>query len=51
VGIFQDRLVSELRLAKAKTAEQGQAVLDRICLSITASIFPFHQQALDVRFS
>jgi hypothetical protein len=28
-GTFQDRLVSELRLAKAKTAEQAQAVLDR----------------------
>ena len=26
---FQDRLVSELRLAKAKTLEQAQAVLDR----------------------
>jgi hypothetical protein len=26
---FQDRLVSELRLAKAKTAEQAQAVLER----------------------
>ena len=28
-GTFQDRLVSELRLAKAKTVEQAQAVLDR----------------------
>ena len=28
-GTFQDRLVSELRLARAKTAEQAQAVLDR----------------------
>jgi len=28
-GTFQDRLVSELRLAKVKTAEQAQAVLDR----------------------
>jgi hypothetical protein len=28
-GTFQDRLVSELRLAKAKTLEQAQAVLDR----------------------
>src|ERR1051325_2049965 len=28
-GTFQDRLVSELRLTKAKTAEQAQAVLDR----------------------
>jgi hypothetical protein len=28
-GTFQDRLVSELRLAKAKTAEQAQAVHDR----------------------
>jgi transposase len=28
-GTFQDRLVSELRLAKAKTIEQAQAVLDR----------------------
>lgn len=28
-GTFQDRLVSELRLAKAKTAEQAKAVLDR----------------------
>ena len=28
-GTFQDRLVSELRLAKAKTAAQAQAVLDR----------------------
>ena len=28
-GSFQDRLVSELRLAKAKTAQQAQAVLDR----------------------
>ena len=28
-GTFQDRLLSELRLAKAKTAEQAQAVLDR----------------------
>jgi hypothetical protein len=27
-GTFQDRLVSELRLAKAKTVEQAQAVLD-----------------------
>ena len=27
-GTFQDRLVSELRLAKAKTLEQAQAVLD-----------------------
>ena len=27
-GFFQDRLVSELRLAKAKTLEQAQAVLD-----------------------
>ena len=27
-GTFQDRLVSELRLAKAKTMEQAQAVLD-----------------------
>jgi transposase len=27
-GTFQDRLVSELRLAKAKTLEQSQAVLD-----------------------
>src|SRR5574341_276884 len=29
-GTFQDRLVSELRLAGAKTKEQAQAVLDRI---------------------
>jgi transposase len=29
-GTFQDRLVSELRLAGAKTLEQAQAVLDRI---------------------
>jgi transposase len=28
-GTFQDRLVSELRLANAKTVEQAQAVLDR----------------------
>jgi transposase len=28
-GTFQDRLVSELRLAKAKTFEQAQAVLNR----------------------
>jgi hypothetical protein len=28
-GTFQDRLVSELRLAKTKTMEQAQAVLDR----------------------
>jgi hypothetical protein len=28
-GTFQDRLVSELRLAKAKTAEPAQAVHDR----------------------
>jgi len=28
-GTFQDRLVSELRLAKAKTIEQAQTVLDR----------------------
>lgn len=28
-GTFQDRLVSELRLAKAKTLEKAQAVLDR----------------------
>jgi hypothetical protein len=28
-GTFQDRLVSELRLAKAKTVEQAQTVLDR----------------------
>ena len=28
-GTFQDRLVSELRLAKAKNFEQAQAVLDR----------------------
>ena len=28
-GTFQDRLVSELRLAKANTLEQAQAVLDR----------------------
>jgi transposase len=28
-GTFQDRLVSELRLAKAKTLPQAQAVLDR----------------------
>jgi transposase len=28
-GTFQDRLVSELRLAKAKTLEQAQVVLDR----------------------
>jgi hypothetical protein len=28
-GTFQDRLVSELRLAKAKTSAQAQAVLDR----------------------
>ena len=28
-GTFQDRLVSELRLAKAKTIEQAQALLDR----------------------
>jgi transposase len=28
-GTFQDRLVSELRLAKAKTIEQAQAILDR----------------------
>ena len=28
-GTFQDRLVSELRLVKAKTIEQAQAVLDR----------------------
>ena len=28
-GSFQDRLVSELRLAKAKTAKQAQTVLDR----------------------
>lgn len=28
-GTFQDRLVSELRLARAKTLEQAQAVLDR----------------------
>ena len=28
-GTFQDRLVSELRLAKAKTAEHAKAVLDR----------------------
>ena len=27
-GTFQDRLVSELRLAKAKTAEKAQALLD-----------------------
>jgi transposase len=31
-GTFQDRLVSELRLAKAKTLEQAQAVLDRYLL-------------------
>jgi len=29
-GTFQDRLVSELRLAGAKTKEQAQAVLDRV---------------------
>jgi transposase len=29
-GTFQDRLVSELRLARAKTKEQAQAVLDRV---------------------
>ncbi len=29
-GTFQDRLVSELRLAGAKTLEQAQAVLDRV---------------------
>lgn len=29
-GIFQDRLVSELRLAGAKTQGQAQAVLDRV---------------------
>lgn len=29
-GTFQDRLVSELRLAGAKTQEQAQAVLDRV---------------------
>ena len=29
-GTFQDRLVSELRLAGAKTIEQAQAVLDRV---------------------
>ena len=28
-GTFQDRLVSELRLAKAKTSEQAQALLER----------------------
>jgi transposase len=28
-GTFQDRLVSELRLARAKTLQQAQAVLDR----------------------
>ena len=28
-GTFQDRLVSELRLAKAKTSDQAQTVLDR----------------------
>jgi hypothetical protein len=36
-GFFEDRLVSELRLAKAKTLEQAQAVLDGYCSSITAS--------------
>ena len=30
---FQDRLVSELRLAKAKTPEQAQAVLER-CIAV-----------------
>lgn len=29
-GTFQDRLVSELRLAGAKTKEQAQAVLERL---------------------
>jgi hypothetical protein len=31
-GTFQDRLVNELRLAKAKTFEQAQAVLDHYLL-------------------
>ncbi len=34
---FQDRLVSELRLAKAKTLEQAQAVLERYIGCITVS--------------
>ena len=36
---FQDRLVSELRLAKAKTMQQAQAVLERY-LPVPTVSFP-----------
>jgi transposase len=38
-GTFQDRLVSELRLAKAKTLEQAQAVLDGYLLEHNRKFF------------
>ena len=41
---FQDRLVSELRLAKAKTVEQARAILERyVPADIVGSPSPFRQ--------